>query len=92
MIKFEVHYWSGAVAIYDAEELQELITDGLLEDGDVIKVIQQKSKSRNGGETFPRPYRMATCTPMMASRIKLYAKGQEVKKYENLQRDKFRKF
>ena len=40
MIKFEVHYWSGAVAIYDAEELQELITDGLLEDGDVIKVIQ----------------------------------------------------
>ena len=42
MVKFEVYYWSGAVAIYDADELQELIQDGLLEDGDVIKVIQEE--------------------------------------------------
>ena len=40
-MKFEVNYWSGAVVIYDVEELQELIQDGLLEEGDVIKVISE---------------------------------------------------
>ena len=40
-MKFEVNYWSGAVAIYDSEELQELIQDELLEEGDIIKVISE---------------------------------------------------
>ena len=40
-MKFEINYWSGAVVIYDVEELQELIQDGLLEEGDVIKVISE---------------------------------------------------
>ena len=40
-MKFEINYWSGAVVIYDVEELQELIQDGSLEEGDVIKVISE---------------------------------------------------